>query len=321
MIRSTRPRYGFTLLETVLAIALSAALLLLISGALTIYSRLVSDRRAEVVNAQLARAAVDMIALDIRSAFISAEAGAAMAAGDTDEGGTDGGDTGGDLGGDTGDDTGTDTSDTSSVASADLAQGTVASSAGLYGNQYQIQIDVLGRFMKPVKYDQLLNVGAVPPLSDPQIVSYFLRPVIPAELVGTPFEVTDVTSSATRSVLIRREQGRATAVYEANYGASATPAREQMLSDQIVALEFAYFDGIEWLTEWDSDFEGGLPVAVQITIAVMDMEAAVAGSSVTSASTSSVAEYYQRTVYLPLSASAQATDGLSDDTSDLGGGA
>ena len=39
-----------------------------------------------------------------------------------------------------------------------------------------------------------------------------------------------------------------------------------MLAEEVTHLEFQYFDGTEWLDEWDTEEEGGLPVAVLIEI-------------------------------------------------------
>ncbi len=44
----------------------------------------------------------------------------------------------------------------------------------------------------------------------------------------------------------------------------------------MIGIEFRYFDGEDWATEWDSDEAGGFPVAVEVTILV-DNERAVSG--------------------------------------------
>ena len=38
------------------------------------------------------------------------------------------------------------------------------------------------------------------------------------------------------------------------------------MAPEVLHLEFRYFDGTEWLDEWDTEQEGGLPVAVEIAI-------------------------------------------------------
>ena len=175
-----RRRHGFTLLETILAVGLAALLLGLLGAGMRIYTRTVSQRRADVVNAQIARVVLNQIARDLRAAYVGAEdsspAPTNVDLDDTTES----------------DDTGTDTTDTTdeevSDATADLEGTNVQPTPGLYGNQSQLQIDVLGRFAEPAKFDTLTAAGVDPQagnlLSDPKVVTYFLRPIDSSELSG-----------------------------------------------------------------------------------------------------------------------------------------
>ena len=93
MIVTYRSRHvAFTLIEVVLAVALSALLFVLIGAGMNAYSRLVSDRRANVVNAQAARSILNQIASDLRSAYYSEDAAQDVA--ETEETGEEGGETG-----------------------------------------------------------------------------------------------------------------------------------------------------------------------------------------------------------------------------------
>ena len=47
-------------------------------------------------------------------------------------------------------------------------------------------------------------------------------------------------------------------------------AGEQLMSDRVVGLEFAYHDGFDWIGSWDSELDGGLPIAVQVTVTIAD---------------------------------------------------
>ncbi|MCZ6658663.1 MAG: hypothetical protein O7C67_15330 [Gammaproteobacteria bacterium] len=301
--RFLRGRAGFTLLETILAVSLSAVLLVLVGSAINLYSRIVSDRRSEVVNAQVARAVLQYMAKDIRFAMYSqAKDDGGGGSDDLSEGSGDG--SGDDLGGG-GDSLGNE----DFIATADLTTNAVQPTPGLYGNAYELQVDVQGRFVRPVKYDTLAATGislqSANLLSDPKTVTYYLRPSDPGELVGTPLQLFDATAEGQRSVLIRRVQSRAEAVYAATYGdAGSLVQGEQLLSDQIVSMTFAYFDGFEWLDEWDSAIYQGLPLAVQITIVVVDAEESAGGVPVDMTTDN----LYQLTVNLPL---ADASGGSS----------
>jgi hypothetical protein len=275
------------LLETILAVSLLAVLLMLMGSAIRIYSRLVTDRRADVVSAQIARAVLHRVAEDLRATFYAKQ-----------EGGQGGG-----LGDDGGELSGSDGASAGGVTTTDLTASTAQATPGVYGNEFELQLDVLGRFAKPVKYDNLVAMGLDPQSvnlwSDPKIVTYYLRPSNPSELVGTPLEVFDSTATEQRNVLIRRVQSRAQAIYSTAMGdPNAVQQGEQLLSDQVVGLAFEFFDGLQWLSQWDSELDGGLPVAVRVTLTIVDAHEVSAGSSV-GAMDSPAGDTYQITVSLP----------------------
>lgn len=287
----TKNRKAFTLLETILAVALSALLIGLIAAGMRIYTRIVADRRADVVNAQTARVILHRIANDLRGAYNPPDEG---------EGG---GDLAPDAGG--GDDlsagdgtTGTETE--VSDATFDLASTTVQPTPGVYGNANEIQIDVFGQYANPVRYDMLTNAGFDPMasnlLSDPKVVTYYLRAADGSELSGTPLQSDGDSISVRKTILARRVQGRAQASYDtAMAGMGDAQSGEQMLSDQVVSIQFAYHDGYDWLDEWDSSLNGGLPVAVSITLTVVD-EAATDSTDVNTLTEDNI---YTLTVRLP----------------------
>ena len=282
--RQQRP--GFTLMETILAVALSTLLIAMIGAGMRIYTRVVADRRADVVNAQLARVVLQHMSRDIQRAF--------LAAGDEEDSG--------DIS--AGDETSEDIGDTTDPieddldTTLDLTGSTVQPTPGLYGNQFELQIDVLGQFAKPVKFDALTMAGVDPIasnlLSDPKVITYYLRAADSAELAGTPLQSVE-EEFGQRTVLIRRVQSRAAAIYATTANVSDIQSGEQMLSDQVVSVEFAYHDGYDWLDSWDSSIMGGLPVAVSITLTVVD-EANTDNSTDTELTGDNI---YQLTVRIP----------------------
>ena len=40
----------------------------------------------------------------------------------------------------------------------------------------------------------------------------------------------------------------------------------EFLAPEVVSLTFRYFDGVDWVEEWDSDLQGAVPTAIEITL-------------------------------------------------------
>ena len=300
-VRPKPLRAGYTLVETVLAVAISALLIGLIAAGMRIYTNVVADRRADVVNAQLARVLLQRMAADLRAAYVPVE--------DEEDSGDAAALTGDDLAADGGAIDAT--AETEIDAIADLTSATVQAQPGLYGNAYELQVDTFGQFAQPVRYDMLTGTGDVDPLaanllSDPKVVTWYVRSATETELAGTPLQSVNTSeSSDQKTVLVRRIQSRALAAFEtALAGIGTSEAGEQLLSDQVISIEFAYHDGFEWLESWDSSLDGGLPVAVGITLTLID-EADIGSSDSDALKADNI---FQTTVRLP------AAEPPSDDT-------
>lgn len=301
-------RAGFTLLETILAVALSALLIAAIAAGMRVYTSVVADRRADVVNAQVARVILQRIATDLRGAYMMPEedsGGSAALGGGTDDLAADGG-----LGTETDSSA---TTDEAFDATLDLTGSTVQVEPGLYGNATELQVDVLGQFAKPIRYDMLTDAGLDPLaanlLSEPKVITYYSRSADDNELVGTPLESIVLSESGRKTILSRRVQTRAQAVFDtASVGIGNMQAGEQLLSDQVISIEFAYHDGYDWLDSWDSSLMGGLPIAVNITLTIVD-ETATDNSDNTTLTQDNV---FQQTVRIP------AAELPTDDTETMG---
>ncbi len=76
------------------------------------------------------------------------------------------------------------------------------------------------------------------------------------------------SAKGTGQSLIRKEIDRAVAAYSATQGGSADTSGGETLADNITDLEFRYYDGTDWQTDWDSDDQQRLPTAVEITISL-----------------------------------------------------
>ena len=61
----------------------------------------------------------------------------------------------------------------------------------------------------------------------------------------------------------------AAGAYAVKEGGALTPDYGlESLAPEVVQIEFHYFDGSDWLDEWDSSTQGQLPKAVEILLTV-----------------------------------------------------
>ncbi len=263
MAGSRQRRSAVTLLELLLALALTGLLMVLIVTAIDLNLRALELRRTDVERSQLARAVLRQIATDLKNAILY-EPIDVSGVPQADLGGwsDDGDDLLGDLFGDAELGLGLTTANNLDIAGA-LEP---TSQPGLFGNPYELQVDT-SRLPRVDQYHQVL-IGAegaeasIP--SDVKTVAYFLQF---ETLDGGP--VLPGTAGETTGGLARREWDRAvTAWAAANGGLELTAGTGQILAPEVNHLGFRYFDGLDWLSEWDSLQLGGLPIAVEITIGI-----------------------------------------------------
>jgi hypothetical protein len=289
-----------TLLELMLALTLSAFLLVSITMAIDLNLRMLDARRGDVERIQVARAILQMIATDLRSAVepstvdfsalssmaadaAAAGAGSASGSGDlsgqgSDEGGAEGGDA--PMGGQ--DDVQLDSEaalqdmaaslsdeEASSTAGEIAASDTPPPVPGLYGNQYELQVDV-SRLPRVDQMQQMVVASRMGPLqdipSDVKTVAYFLHDPNSSTSTG---DFRDAAGNP-QAGLVRRALDRAVTLYASeNSNAASLQDLGEVIAPEVGAIEFEYFDGMEWLYEWDSESQGGLPVAVRITLGLV----------------------------------------------------
>lgn len=280
--RTRRARLGMTLLELILALSLSVLIMAAIGMAINLHMKTLHARRTNVEEAQLAQQVLRRLANDLRSAvqyqvidfsaieqLASGQAGASAMAGMA---GDDSGLGAALLAGLSGEDE-TSATEQTSIASS-MAPPTIP---GLYGNQYELQVDV-SHLPRVDEYHVMLNplsgetVADIP--SDVKTVAYYLQPDTMA--TATTNTLNDPTMAdrvrATGAVgrgLVRRQVDRAVSLWAAqNNNLDALNLQGELLAPEVTGLEFRYYDGTEWLTEWDSDIRQGLPVAVAIAIEI-----------------------------------------------------
>lgn len=267
----TKPT-AFTLLEVLLGMVLSIALMSGLWASLNLYTKIFSSGHAEVEQAQLIQGLLSKLSLELRAAVPppkQEESSSTSSANDP-------------LG---------------QLASTSLE---TSSSRGLRGEAHWIEIDLVLPLLVTSQNSDTedpasrgVNTPGVPELAT---VRYYIAE---PDLV-TP--VTDGTSSDEVAGLVRfaRPWGGHPGAEEANsmtvFGSSSQgldgysaitdalaagtdPASEllmnsqdkhapQLLASEVSQLEFRYFDGQFWASQWDSRTSGSLPLAVEVAVAI-----------------------------------------------------
>jgi hypothetical protein len=357
-------RSAFTLLEVILALALSVVILGIIVGTIQINLIALSERRARVEEVQLAHAVLNKISGDLKaclsrqttdtSGLESLAAGMGDLGSLADLGAMDGGDLSGLGGGDddggddgAGDDSGGGDDDGSgddsgggddggsgsgsgagfsmgedSAETEETAAAPQGPPPGIYGTANEMQVDV-SRLPRLDEYQGSFDAetGFYQPPSDVKTVTYFL--------IERPADAQDELGMTPRYGLMRREIGRAAASYAQEMGDVASDADDaESLCPEVEYLEFRYFDGTTWLSEWDTDVNKGLCRAVEVTIR---MRADVVPQGAVVATDDELARTYKLVVQLPLAANNSAyedeaaaadeaaPDAVDDSGDDAGG--
>ena len=293
MVKQHTANNGFTLFELLVSLSLMGVILALIGTATSLYLDTLDRRRADSEEAQLARAVLRQISNDLKSTVqyegVDVDAGLEGLEGldGLIAGGLDGMDTSGIgdlLGGDLSgllDPPSNETANTTNIAeTAGLPE-----APGLYGNQYELMIDV-SRLPRQEEYQVLYNPQQIASIadipSDVKTVTYYVRP-----------ESTSGTSQAVAGFrleneftagLIRRQVDRATGRFAiASGNAIGLQSKDRLLAPEVQSIEFMYWDGYEWLPEWDSDVMNGIPVAVQVLLSMRSRSPYKSGGIVLSA--------------------------------------
>jgi hypothetical protein len=124
------------------------------------------------------------------------------------------------------------------------------------------------------QYQGILTKGelsAVDLPSDVKTIVYYIRSDAIAQLYNdNPYAPGGEASvDGYGRGLMRAELDRAVSSYSETNGATdAVYESAQLLSEEVVGLGFEYFDGTDFLTEWDSSSQG-LPRAIRVWLSVL----------------------------------------------------
>jgi prepilin-type N-terminal cleavage/methylation domain-containing protein len=275
-----RPAQGFTLLEVILALALSTLVLAAIGFAISSHLRFLDAGRTGVEEAQLARAILSQIADDLRNAVPgdSSQASASASGSTTSNqpsGGAGGADAGKSPTGGEGEElisggmsgaTDGEGTDATTASTTDLSTANPQPTPGLFGNQNQLEVDVSRLPRSDQLYGSIMTPGQSPLVNQLGAVKNVIYYVSNDGTAASQTQ-TAAPGQVQGQGLYRREVDRTLALYSAQQGDQTTMQQAtQLLAPEVEALQFRYFDGTQWLEQWDSSTMGSLPMAIEIQI-------------------------------------------------------
>ena len=247
-------RGGYTLLELLLSLALTVIVMSLIAGSVRLYMVQLDRQQQSIERRIVTRSVLTMIRRDLRSAIqykandysglenlqqtIASIQGPAVDPAASQP--------------------------VSDDAELPIQQDEEAASfrPSLIGSSDRLRIDI-SRLPRLDQYNPLVVGSSEAPTtgSDVKSVSWFVAFLDPPALVAGR-SVTSVAGG-----LIRDSIDRAVASYRGDSGLMSVPdLTSDVIAPEIVELQFRYFDGEGWFSDWDSDERAGFPGAVEVTV-------------------------------------------------------
>lgn len=228
-----RHRPAFSLLELILAIGLSVALVALLGMAINLHLIRLDSSQATIEQAQLARAVLDQIASDLRGVTMAptqdvselmsaAEASAQFNVDEIDETNTD--------------------------EESSSGESVIDPPPGVNGSFETLQIDLRG-------VTQSLTIPADGTAPVARLDAAWSQVAYGMSLNSTAPGLVR-TATARDHARWREEQGQAAPVVDP-------------IASEVLSVRFKYFDGQQMLDVWDMGEQEALPLAVEVTIEVI----------------------------------------------------
>lgn len=237
------PSRGFTLLEIVLAVGLTGAVMALLATAIELYIVRVDTSRSRVESAQLARSLLGMIAGDLKDSRYFSPASQ----------------------------TGADTGSSGPSAPGSNSINYAADTLGIYGNETELHIDRGGSRRWERVTEQTSMPSPTQPGEMPQRVRYYLGEgdeVLAGQLAAAGVGV-DLLRGDYAGLYRSQNIASQESLPLASAGFEDQRETGELLAPEVVDIRFAYFDGDVLVKQWDSAQNQGLPRAVEIKLTLL----------------------------------------------------
>ena len=276
---------GFSLLEVVLALALSVVIIAAIGYAVHMYMLTLTRQQADIERKQVARSIIMMIHNDLRGAIqykpqdysglenlyesLIPEALASMMGEEDEEG-----------------------AEAEEAEEEVIEEDMSTSRPTMIGNSRAIVIDV-SRLPRLDEYNPLIAMapGQGQLASDVKAINYFFSD----EASAQSDDIID--SIGEQGGLYRRQIDRAVAAYLGDTGLAESPDEyTKLIAPEVAGISFRYWSGEGWEGEWDSDEAGGFPLAIEVTLQLDPFRA----TDPSLANNQDEMDYYRTVIHLPV---------------------
>ncbi len=249
-------RNAFTLVEVLIALALSVMLIFAVYSSITMYYRFNIAGRGEIAGQQFLRGLTQRIQKDLEGTIlvlpeIEVESSTSSAADELTSSDSLSGSTGGLNNLNTAGET------TTQLGFKGLLEAGIPQVFGLYGNAEMLHLCVSLPTRERSYYSYEDRETGAERISDLQIISYGLL-TLDAITMGTMEKELQVSRPD-------KGLGRRTRDFFATDTVDETLAMEDLIAAEVTELSYLYFDGANWVDSWDSISMGTLPRAVEIT--------------------------------------------------------
>lgn len=253
--RSASGRRAFSLIELIVALALSVVLISAIYSAISLHWRYETLGRERINRAQVSLAILRRMSEDLGSVMFSVPAVT-----ETEE---------------EAETTTTDSTTDEETESTSSTTSVTPVSLGIVGTANSLQLDVsqlqLQDFVPVVDPSEPVATTPAIPSELVRVTWTLIRPQRSADPSATGLQSLIINPALVRDLVDRLQESVPDEVADASSTVTEIPD-SSILAREVVELQFRYFDGYSWVAEWDSTEMGRLPRAVEVSLGFLNQE-------------------------------------------------
>jgi len=250
---------GFTLVEVLLALALSVVLMGAVYVGLSLYRQLSTTGREQVERSQIIRALQRKMTVDVRSVVFTPPS-----------------ETGEESAGTTAEEAGSESTEetTNEIEIIDPTDAITVAAKGIIGDSQSLVLHI-SRPPRDFNYSSLQDAQrtSTGQSSDLLTVTYLLSS---PDAGGLQAAVANATG---KSGLARLSGDRLTMdIADAAGNVDQLASTAVILAEEVRFVQFHYWDGLQWYETWDSNQTGTLPRAIEVTLGLRNPASSAASS-------------------------------------------